>query len=362
MQKKAKLSVIIPIYNVEKYLSQCLDSVCNQTMQELEIICVNDGSTDSCSSILKKYVKLDKRIKVTTQKNGGLSAARNTGIKNSTCDYITFLDSDDWIAPDFYEILYNNAIKNNADISCGNVIFYKSNRDMWFDELDKRIFDETKTIYITPEEKKDICRSWACWNKIYKRDLVIKNKLLFYPGKLVEDFPFTFLVCALSKKIVVSPFALLYYRQNPNGIMSSKQQKCAFDVLDNCIQLRKDFYKHKKIKDNVVYQQILDNFLFDQCMDYSERGYTPQYMQKFKEIAQVLTHYDKRRGTILGKIIYKCLNNKTLNALFFMNVRHYKIDFLLFKKIPVFKIKWYGPKLYGVLFGFLPVYRFYKFK
>ncbi len=362
MSVPPKVSVIIPIYNVEKYLSQCLDSVCAQTLHDIEIICVNDESTDSCSHILKKYAKLDNRIKVITQKNSGLSAARNAGLKAATGDYITFLDSDDWVASDFYELLYNNAIKNNADISCGNTIYYKNNKDMWFDELDKRVFDEIKTIYISPDEKRNICRSWACWNKIYKRDLIIKNNLLFYPGKLVEDFPFTFLVCALSKKIVVNPCAILYYRQNSNGIMLSKRQKCAFDALDNCIKLREDFYKLKQIKNNVVYQQILDNFLFDQCIDYRQRAGNYEYMQKFKKFAKNLTHYDKRYGTILGNIIYKCLNNKVLNALLFIDIRHNKINFLLFKKVKLFKIKWYGPQLWGMLFGFIPVYRFFKFK
>lgn len=362
MSKKAKLSVIIPIYNVEKYLAQCLDSVCAQTLKDIEIICVNDGSMDSCAEILKKYKKLDNRIKVITQKNAGLSAARNTGLAAAQCDYITFLDSDDWVAPDFYEILYNNAVENNADISCGNVVFYKNNKEIWFDELDRRVFDEEKTIYITPDEKRNICRSWACWNKIYKRDLIEKNNLIFYPGKLVEDFPFTFMSCVLSNKIVVSPFAFLFYRQNPNGIMASKQRKCAMDVLDNCVRLRKEFYGHNKIKNNRTYQQILDNFLFDQCMDYSTRGESCEYMLKFKDISKKLTNYDKKFGTILGNIVYKCFGNNILNKLCFIRIRNYKADFLLFNKIPLFKIKWYGPKLYGMLFGFIPVYRFYKFK
>lgn len=358
----AKLSVIIPVYNVEKYLAQCLDSVIGQTMHELEIICVNDGSTDSCAKILQKYAKQDKRIKIITQENSGLSAARNTGLHAATCDYITFLDSDDWIAPDFYEILYNNAIKNDADVSCGNTICYESNHNMWFDDLSWRVFDAEKTVYTTPDDKRTVCCSWACWNKIYKRDLIMTNNLSFYHGKLVEDFPFTFLACALANKVVVSPFANLYYRQNPNGIMRSKQQKCAFDVLDNCVQLRKDFYNIKSLKDNQTYQQILDNFIFNQCFEWSNKGEIKEYMLKSRHIILMLMHYDTCFGTPLGNIVYKCLRSKILNKLFFINVRLYKIDFLLFGFLPVLKIKWYGPKLLAMLFGGIPVWKVYEYK
>ncbi len=91
------ISVIVPVYNVEKYLSKCLDSIINQTYQNLEIICVDDGSTDSSPMILEEYAKKDSRIKIITRQNGGLSAARNTGVKNATGEFVSFVDSDDWI-------------------------------------------------------------------------------------------------------------------------------------------------------------------------------------------------------------------------------------------------------------------------
>ena len=117
-----KVSVIISVYNVEKYLARCLDSVINQTLKDIEIICVNDGSTDNSAQILEEYAQKDERIKVITQVNSGLSEARNTGMSASTGEFIAFLDSDDFVDLDFYEALYNSAVKNNCEIACGNII------------------------------------------------------------------------------------------------------------------------------------------------------------------------------------------------------------------------------------------------
>ena len=111
-----KVSIIVPVYNVEKYLRQCLDSVLNQTFQEFEAICINDGSTDSCAQILDEYAKKDSRIKVITQDNKGLSEARNTGLKHVQGDYVFFLDSDDSIHPQCLDICHSFIQKDNADM------------------------------------------------------------------------------------------------------------------------------------------------------------------------------------------------------------------------------------------------------
>ncbi len=117
-----KVSIIIPVYNVEKYLQRCLDSVVNQTLKDIEIICVNDGSTDNSAIILEEFSKKDERIKIVNQKNGGLSRARNTGLEHSNGDYIGFLDSDDWIDLDYYEKLHDAAERNNCDIAFADFI------------------------------------------------------------------------------------------------------------------------------------------------------------------------------------------------------------------------------------------------
>ena len=121
-----KISVIVPIYNVEKYLEKCLDSIINQTYKNLEIILVNDGSTDSCRDIMEKYAKLDKRIIIVDKTNGGLSDARNAGTKIATGKLISYIDSDDYIEKDMIEYLYKGIKEYNSDISiCGTIVEYE---------------------------------------------------------------------------------------------------------------------------------------------------------------------------------------------------------------------------------------------
>ena len=114
--QKPLVSVIVPVYNVEKYLEECLDSIINQTLEDIEIICVNDGSTDNSLKILKKYAKKDNRIKIINQKNCGLGCARNSGLNQSQGDYIFFLDSDDYLNPNILEKLYPKALESHSEI------------------------------------------------------------------------------------------------------------------------------------------------------------------------------------------------------------------------------------------------------
>ena len=117
-----KVSIIVPVYNVEKYLKRCLDSLVNQTLKDIEIICVNDGSTDGSLAILNEYVRNDDRIVVINQENSGQSVARNRGIDVAKGEYLGFVDSDDWVSEDYFERLHNSAIQNNAEIAVGGII------------------------------------------------------------------------------------------------------------------------------------------------------------------------------------------------------------------------------------------------
>lgn len=120
-----KVSIIVPVYNVEKFLEKCLDSLVNQTLHDIEIICINDGSTDKSLEILKSFANKDKRITVIDKQNEGPSVARNVGLEKAQGEYIGFVDSDDWVDLDFYEKLYNSAINNGADISTASIIRWR---------------------------------------------------------------------------------------------------------------------------------------------------------------------------------------------------------------------------------------------
>ena len=175
MQNNCLVSIVIPVYNVEKYIEKCLLSVINQTYKNLEIIIVNDGTKDNSLKICEKIKQMDERVKIINQKNGGLSCARNTGIDNANGEYICFVDSDDFLENDFVEVLLNFAKEKNVDIcAC----------DFWYiDENDKKwtLKEKNDKMYSNIEAIKDILldnqkTEVMTWNKIYKLDIFKKYK------------------------------------------------------------------------------------------------------------------------------------------------------------------------------------------
>ena len=192
MEYKDKISVVVPIYNVEKYLEKCIKSILNQTYNNLEIILVNDGSTDNCLNICKKFEKIDKRIFVINKENGGLSEARNYGIDKATGKYITFVDSDDYIDEDYLEFLYKNLIINNCDISiCNPRIVYedggKSRTLYKYCFPQNIVLEGEKALEMMLYQKKF---DNSAWGKLYKINLF--DEIRYPVGKLYEDIATTY--------------------------------------------------------------------------------------------------------------------------------------------------------------------------
>ncbi len=209
-----KISVVVPVYNTSKYLRKCLDSLVNQTFKDIEIICVNDGSTDSSLSILQEYKAKYNSIKIISQKNQGLSSARNTGIEAACGDYIGFVDSDDWVDLDFFAKLYEAILYNDCDIAVASIIreknFYKKYRVKYF----------TDKIYYDLEERVKICglpKSSYVWNKLYKKD-VIK---LFKPNVFFEDMFWIPKILQQTKSLVTVSGINYHYRATANSIVKS---------------------------------------------------------------------------------------------------------------------------------------------
>ena len=222
-----KVSVIIPVYNVEKYLKQCLDSVLNQTLEDIEIICVNDGSTDNCPQILEDYVRQDKRIKVIHKSNSGYGHSMNVGIDNATGEYIGIVESDDWILPDMYETLYSKAKENDLDViksdyfeywgkfNCKNLIHY-DNLEYQYNKILK---DEDLEIFW-----KYIAFNWI---GIYKRSFLNQNNIRHNEslGASYQDAGFRMQVTAMAKSGMIIDKAFYMYRQdNPYSSVKSKEK------------------------------------------------------------------------------------------------------------------------------------------
>lgn len=268
--REPEISVIVPVYNVEKYLSQCLDSILNQTFSNIEIICVNDGSKDKSGKLLEKYARKDSRIKIVVKKNGGLSSARNAGMKVARGNFYAFIDSDDWIAPDMLEKLYNNITSLNTDIAICAVRQF----DEWtqktddsnpyytleyFDEsFDGRAFSykDTKPFIM------DVCVT--AWNKLYRRSFVDEHNAVFPDGFIFEDGPFFFSLFFNTERVSIVRDFLYFYRINRSGSIIHKAGKKFLNLIDvtemmyNSIKDLPDFEDIKYI----FYKKKVEDIIF----------------------------------------------------------------------------------------------------
>ena len=215
-----KVSIIVPIYNTEKYIEKCLNSLVNQTLRDIEIICVNDGSTDNSMIIVRKFANKDSRIKIIEQQNKKQGAARNAGMRIATGEYIGFVDSDDWVDWDFYEKLYNTAKNHNFDIALGTNVRVKKNCNK------KRLNITDEKEYTSVQDKFDVNVQWKnpCpTNKIYKRDLFLKHDIQWPEGVYCEDRIFTLKAVYYANGVVTVPNVNYYYFSNPNSTVNNRR-------------------------------------------------------------------------------------------------------------------------------------------
>lgn len=238
---KPLISVIVPIYNVEQYLCRCVECLTAQTYKNLEIILVDDGSPDNCPQFCDAYAKKDSRIKVIHKKNGGLSDARNAGMKVATGEYISFIDSDDYVSNDFIETLYNAILSENSDIvECSVVKFYE---DEHFDEYK----DDLKITSFNTEESlsKLIAENpfkQHVWNKLYKSDLV--SGVPYAVGKLNEDEFWTYQIFGQAKKVTRVNKTMYYYFQRQSSIMGNTYNLRRLDALEGKANRQKYIEKY----------------------------------------------------------------------------------------------------------------------
>lgn len=241
MDKNIKVSVIIPIYNSKKFLNRCLDSIVNQTLKEIEIICINDGSTDKSEEIVKSYN--DERIVLISQENSGISVTRNRGMAIARGEYIGFVDSDDWLDLDFYEKLYEAAKKNDADIATAGIIRLHK----WHKKFYIKFTQETVTNDI--KQKVDLCeypnKSYV-WNKIYKTNKLQEHNLKFEEGRIYEDIIFTPQALYYLDKMVTVPDTYYYYWRSSNSTVTKKDEKSKQDLI-YATQISENFIKEHNI-------------------------------------------------------------------------------------------------------------------
>ena len=232
------VSVIVPVYNVEKYLDECLSSLVNQTLSELEIIVVNDGTKDNSQSIIDHYVKqYPNKVVSLIKENGGLGDARNYGIPYAKGEYIGFVDSDDIVHLEMYEKMFNKAKLEDSDlVLCDLEYFYETSSEKMVKEGLVQIenIDINKTVFLSP---------LFAWNKLYRKSLFIESGLKYPIGLWYEDIPVTVPFFTLAKKISYVHETLIYYRQRSTSIMGSVDNpkvKDIFDIMHLCLTYFKD--------------------------------------------------------------------------------------------------------------------------
>ena len=258
------ISVVVPIYNVERYLNRCIDSLLEQTLKEFEILLIDDGSTDSSGTICDDYASKYKNIRVIHKENTGVSDTRNVGIANAKGDYIFFLDSDDYIIPDCLEILYTNMMECKADLSCGSFGFFDDRNP-----VDNSVITDSKLLKCSGEKAcmlllygKDFYTS-SC-NILIKKEIAKKN--LFPIGKYHEDELTTFRYFLDSSIIIKTNINTYFYYQREGSIMHSIGQPIIDEALagdnyvDVCKNINKKFLKAALCKKYFLYISVIENY------------------------------------------------------------------------------------------------------
>jgi glycosyltransferase involved in cell wall biosynthesis len=227
---KHLISIIVPIYNVEKFLIRCIESLVNQTYKDIEIYLVDDGSTDNCPQICDTYAKKDPRIKVIHKENGGLSDARNVAIDVYSGEFILFVDSDDFIASDTVELLYTTMAENNSDIStCSFINHYKDDATTIEDEINHCLVLDKEPALENMLYQHNVTTS--AWGKLYKKSLFASG--IRYPkGKICEDLDTTYKLFSLAKSVTINSSRKFYYQQRLDSIINAHFTKKRMDALD----------------------------------------------------------------------------------------------------------------------------------
>lgn len=298
-----KISIIVPVYNAENFLKRCIESIITQSFEAFELILVDDGSTDNSPMICDLYAVKDSRVSVIHQKNRGVSVARNNGIRRAKGQYITFIDADDWIASEYIEILYNNLIKYQAEISVCDVQWINQDEEIkrtWNNYV--RIFNSNEAICEYGLNSYNKFRLTV--GKLVKTEII--KQFMFSEAKMVaEDMAVIYKWYYSAGRIVDSDVALYYYYQNPNSVSHAifNEKKIQFlQTMEEVLQ----FLEHEKFDE--VYEKLLHEYLFKAAWQYEnflEVLHNTEVANKIKKNIRILICKNiKKHYITLEKDIY----------------------------------------------------------
>lgn len=320
-----KISVIIPVYNVEKYLSKCLDSVINQSLKEIEIIVVNDGSTDKSQSIIDEYIKKDNRIISIMQENGRQGKARNTGLYRSKGEYISFIDSDDYIEKDMLLKMYNNAKENNSEIViCSYNIVYPNK--IISEKIDHELLKSTEN-----NEPLKLLNAISPCTRIYKRKFLIDNNIIFKEKVYYEDVAFALKNISLANYITYVNEPLYNYLKREGSTMTSTNLSKNLDIIDAFEDTVNFFRKHE------IYEKFYNEIEFlaidELFISAIVRAIRSEYKikEKARNIDELLKYFKTNFKTFkTNKYIIKLEKNRKI-VFYLLIAKQYWIIDLVFK-------------------------------
>ena len=345
MENKIKVSIIVPVYKVEKYLHRSMDSLVNQTLDSVEIICINDGSPDNCLSILKEYQEKypDKNIIIIDKQNEGVWKGRFDGIAKARGEYIGFTDSDDYIALDYAEKLYNAAKKTNADISiCG---FDRMDVDTGHVYSTEMTQFEGKEIDMDKNPEDILSINTALWNKLYKAEVLKNMKNLENPPRVFDDMMFLLLAYLNTKKMTFIKDSLYYYMVRQDSIMSTIKKE-QVEATQNAMLKIKEIYEHdengKKLlpvicciaflhfRISLMFRISADktsNFKEElrKNKEYLNKNFATWRNSKYLKISYCISHKSNTKVAIMRKI-YKCGLFRLFISVYNFMIKKLKID------------------------------------
>ncbi|MBU3180711.1 glycosyltransferase family 2 protein [Clostridium psychrophilum] len=311
-----KISIIIPIYNTEKYLNRCLDSVINQTLKDIEIILIDDGSTDNSLKICKEYNSNDKRIKLIHKKNEGVSKARNIGLSYATGEYISFIDADDWVEPNMLEELYNLIIPNNTEFCMCNYIKENNGGSIYMNSnISKKVLNgnNIKNFLLIPlierednEKEHTLAGFRGPCGKLFKREVIEKHNIKFENELIIgEDFLFNLEFLIHVNKAIVNEKFYYHYFTNSNSLCTKYKKDCWNSFYRNIILYIKRFLIENNIysqtKDRV--DKLIIKYFFMSIINEKRKDNPKKTVEKINAIKQICE----------DKIIIDCLNDFNLN-------------------------------------------------
>ena len=379
----AEISVIVPVYNVENYLEKCLDTIVNQTFSDIEIICVNDGSTDNSRKILEEYKENDSRIIIIDKENGGLSSARNAGLKVATCKYISFIDSDDWVDLTMLEKLYQNITSLNTDISICAVNLYDEQEqkikeaEPYFNlsHFDSSFDGKAFSYNDTKDFLMDVCV--MAWNKLYRKSFLDECKAKFPEGLIFEDGPFFFSIFFKTQRVSIVRDFLYYYRINRTGSIVQKGGIKFLDIIDvvNLMYFsleKTDIFEYVKYEffhrkaDDIIYRYeliplklknkfskklkkesiLLNESIFDFSYINKEYPITYRSLCSIKNNTSVLSFYYRK---FIIRLMYKIMQVLyTEENIYYFKFWNFKLR--LKKRANLYDVWYENDKIYVVLF------------